>query len=128
MWSRQRKSSWPGRERRTKLAARGHGLAGGVNFSIYSRNAPGMELILFDRDDDPQPSRVIPIDAATNRTDILAVRISARPGCRMAKELMSMEKDQVDPARLQMKREALKKIESARQQSERFRYSLIHFG
>jgi len=41
----------------------------------------------------------------------------------------------VDPARLQMKREALEKVESARQQSERFRYSqgpmnrvLIHFG
>jgi len=38
----------------------------GVNFSIFSRNASAVELILFDREDGP-PSRVIPIDAA-NRT------------------------------------------------------------
>ena len=44
-------------------------LPGGVNFSIYSRSAAGMELVFFDGEDDRQPSRVIPIDAATNRTD-----------------------------------------------------------
>lgn len=41
---------------------------GGVNFSVYSRNATGVELLLFDREDDARPARVIPIDAATNRT------------------------------------------------------------
>jgi len=44
-------------------------LPGGVNFSIYSRSASGIELVLFDREDDPQPSRVIPIDPVSNRTD-----------------------------------------------------------
>jgi isoamylase len=43
-------------------------LPGGVNFSIYSRNATGVELLLFDRENDAQPSRVIPINAKTNRT------------------------------------------------------------
>ncbi len=43
-------------------------LPGGVNFSIYSRSASGMELVFFDGDDDAQPSRLIPIDPAINRT------------------------------------------------------------
>ena len=41
---------------------------GGVNFSVFSRNASGVELLLFDREDDSRPIRVIPIDPATNRT------------------------------------------------------------
>jgi isoamylase len=41
---------------------------GGVNFSIFSRNASGVELLLFDREDDSRPARVIPIDPAANRT------------------------------------------------------------
>ena len=41
---------------------------GGVNFSVFSRNATGVELVLFDREDDPRPARVIPIDPATSRT------------------------------------------------------------
>ena len=40
---------------------------GGVNFSVFSRGASGVELLLFDRVDDA-PARVIPIDCATNRT------------------------------------------------------------
>ncbi len=40
----------------------------GVNFSIYSRSASGVELVFFDREDDPQPSRAVPIDPVTNRT------------------------------------------------------------
>src|SRR5689334_15613118 len=40
---------------------------GGVNFSVFSRNATGVELLLFDREDDVRP-RVIPIDPTTNRT------------------------------------------------------------
>jgi isoamylase len=41
---------------------------GGVNFSIYSRSASGVELVFFDREDAPQPSRAVPIDPVTNRT------------------------------------------------------------
>ena len=36
---------------------------GGVNFSVYSRNCAGMELLLFDRVDDPRPARVILLDS-----------------------------------------------------------------
>src|SRR6266576_2218924 len=43
-------------------------LPGGVNFSVYSRNASGVEVLLFDREDDALPARVITIDSATNRT------------------------------------------------------------
>ena len=43
-------------------------LPGGANFSIYSRSASGVELLLFDREDDGQPSRVIPLDPVRNRT------------------------------------------------------------
>jgi len=40
----------------------------GVNFSVFSRSASGVELLLFDRNDDARPARVITIDGATNRT------------------------------------------------------------
>jgi glycogen operon protein len=43
-------------------------VAGGVNFSVFSRSAAGIDLLLFDRADDARPSRVIPIDPAANRT------------------------------------------------------------
>src|SRR4051812_30029866 len=41
---------------------------GGVNFSLFSRSAARVELLLFDRDDDATASRVVVIDPATNRT------------------------------------------------------------
>jgi isoamylase len=41
---------------------------GGVNFSVYSRSASAVDLLLFDRDDDNGPSGVIPIDPVENRT------------------------------------------------------------
>src|SRR6516165_10582163 len=41
---------------------------GGVNFSVYSRSAAGVELLLFDRENDARPARVLPLDPATNRT------------------------------------------------------------
>jgi glycogen operon protein len=41
---------------------------GGVNFSVFSRSASSVELLFFDRVDDQRPSRIIPIDPATNRT------------------------------------------------------------
>src|SRR6266850_568952 len=40
----------------------------GVNFSVFSRGASAVELLLFDREDDTRPTRVIPIDPAANRT------------------------------------------------------------
>lgn len=40
----------------------------GVNFSVYSRSATDMELLLFDRADDPAPSRTIRFDLQRNRT------------------------------------------------------------
>ncbi len=43
-------------------------VAGGANFSVFSRSAAGIELLLFDRVEDARPSRVIPIDPAANRT------------------------------------------------------------
>jgi glycogen operon protein len=39
----------------------------GVNFSVFSRNATGVELLLFDHADDSRPARVIPIDPSSNR-------------------------------------------------------------
>ena len=41
---------------------------GGANFSLFSRSATGVELVLFDYEDDQNPARVIPIDPADNRT------------------------------------------------------------
>ncbi|MFZ3210982.1 MAG: glycogen debranching protein GlgX [Terriglobales bacterium] len=43
-------------------------VAGGANFSIFSRSAASIELLFFDRVDDARPSRVIPIDPLANRT------------------------------------------------------------
>lgn len=41
---------------------------GGVNFSLFSRNAATVELLLFDRVEDVRPARVICMDPKTNRT------------------------------------------------------------
>lgn len=41
---------------------------GGVNFSLYSREASGVELLLFDREGDAQPAQVINLDPVMNRT------------------------------------------------------------
>jgi isoamylase len=42
--------------------------ASGVNFSVFSRSAAAVELLLFDLEDNSQPARVVPIDPVTNRT------------------------------------------------------------
>src|SRR6516225_1933349 len=42
--------------------------SGGVNFSVYSKNATGVELLLFNHVDDAKAARAIRIDAVTNRT------------------------------------------------------------
>src|SRR5437868_15339428 len=41
---------------------------GGVNFSLFSRHATGVELLFFDREDDATPSHAIRFDPAMNRT------------------------------------------------------------
>lgn len=43
-------------------------VSGGVNFSVFSRHAQAIELLLFDREDDAGPSRVISLDPAINRS------------------------------------------------------------
>ena len=42
--------------------------AGGVNFSVFSRDATLIELLLFSEADAPQPSRVIALTPAEHRT------------------------------------------------------------
>jgi isoamylase len=39
----------------------------GANFSVYSKHATAIELLLFDCVDDARPTRVIRIDPSTNR-------------------------------------------------------------
>src|SRR5215468_4408262 len=39
----------------------------GVNFSLFSRHATGVELLFFDRDDDPHPTRVVRLDPGVDR-------------------------------------------------------------
>src|SRR3982750_1907811 len=41
---------------------------GGVNFSLYSRDATGVELLFFDQRDDPKPASVIVLHPSSNRT------------------------------------------------------------
>src|SRR5262245_38011346 len=41
---------------------------GGVNFCVYTNKATAVELLLFDRSDDANPSRVIVLDRQQNRT------------------------------------------------------------
>jgi len=43
-------------------------VSGGTNFSVYAKHATAVELLLFDREDDASPSRVIRLDPAVNRT------------------------------------------------------------
>ena len=40
----------------------------GVNFSVYSRHATHVELLLFVNADDPAPFQVIPLEARSHRT------------------------------------------------------------
>jgi len=41
---------------------------GGANFSLFYRHATGVELLLFDREDDARPARVVSLDPIANRT------------------------------------------------------------
>ncbi|MBK3798111.1 glycogen debranching protein GlgX [Azospirillum brasilense] len=40
----------------------------GTNFSVFSKHATGIELLLFDRAEDARPARVIRLDPSTHRT------------------------------------------------------------
>jgi isoamylase len=40
----------------------------GVNFSVFSRHATGVELLLFNEVDDAKPARMVRLDPAVNRT------------------------------------------------------------
>jgi isoamylase len=42
--------------------------SGGVNFSVFSKSAKAVELLLFDRADDPRPVRTIHLDPKMNKT------------------------------------------------------------
>ena len=50
----------------------------GVNFSLFSRTATGVELLFFDRDDDAMPSRVVQFDSVTNPHVSLLAHVRAR--------------------------------------------------
>ncbi|MBI4678717.1 MAG: glycogen debranching protein GlgX [Elusimicrobia bacterium] len=41
---------------------------GGVNFSLFSRHAEGVDLLLFERPDSPEPAEVVSLDPEINRT------------------------------------------------------------
>ena len=43
-------------------------MAEGVNFSVFSRTARRVQLLLYERDDSAQPFQVINLDPVTNRT------------------------------------------------------------
>ncbi len=45
-----------------------HRVAGGTNFSVWSRTKGQLDLLLFDDVDDSKPSCVIPLDRLRNRT------------------------------------------------------------
>ncbi len=40
----------------------------GVNFSIYSQHSTKVELLLFDKPDDPEPAQIIELDPRVHRT------------------------------------------------------------
>jgi glycogen operon protein len=42
--------------------------SGGANFSVFAKHSSAAQLLLFDRVDDPEPSRVIDLDPRANRT------------------------------------------------------------
>src|SRR5271165_6998464 len=41
---------------------------GGVNFSVFSKGAVMMELLLFEHENAAQPAKIIPLNAAEHRT------------------------------------------------------------
>src|SRR5262249_51729862 len=43
-------------------------VAGGANFSVFSKHARAIELLLFDSADDERPSKVVDLALGTQRT------------------------------------------------------------
>ena len=43
-------------------------VAGGVNFSLFSRHATGVELLLYEAADSPRPFQIIALDPDLNRS------------------------------------------------------------
>ena len=41
---------------------------GGVNFSVFSRHATSIELLLFDQHDDVKPIQIVKLEPAANET------------------------------------------------------------
>ena len=54
--------------------------SGGVNFSVFSKNATVIELLLFDDENAAQPAKVIPLDP--NAAPHLSLLACLRPGPR----------------------------------------------
>ena len=61
-------SSIPGRSFPLGASLHQHGPHRGVNFSVYSKNSTGLDLLLFDQVDDARPAQVIPLHPRGNRT------------------------------------------------------------
>ena len=43
-------------------------MSGGVNFAVFSKYADAVQLLLFDKPNDPGPARVVSLDPSENRT------------------------------------------------------------
>src|SRR4029450_9930436 len=57
--------------------------AEGTNFSVYSKHATAVELLLFDCVDDARPLRAIRVDPSVNRTHVpLLAHLRARRATR----------------------------------------------
>ncbi len=78
----------------------------GVNFSLYSREATAVELLFFDHDDSPQPSRVVSFDPQRNRTNdywhafVPGVRHGQLYGYRIYGPFQPEEGHRFDPSRV----------------------------
>jgi pullulanase/glycogen debranching enzyme len=64
--------------------------ADGVNFSLFSASATGVELLLFDKHDSPQPFQTIPLIPSENKTfhfwHIFVKDLKARRALRLSCE------------------------------------------
>jgi glycogen operon protein len=70
---RERISFGPG----SPLPFGAHDCCDGVNFSVFSRHAEGLDLLLFDAASAPEPAIVFPLDPKVHRTgDVWHVRVT----------------------------------------------------
>jgi glycogen operon protein len=81
-------------------------MAGGVNFSVYSRSARWVELLLFDHEGAGQPARTIHLDPTTSRTYhywhtfVPGVRPGQVYGYRVHGPKFSTEGQRFDPSKI----------------------------